>query len=97
MFKLFISIIVVLLALALVACGGEKKAETKTEAESEAQTAVVDSSMTMATCPGCGMTMEKSKMIAHVADDDTLYFCSEGCRDNYLANLPAEEEDSGTE
>ena len=95
MFRLFISFVILLLALALIACGGEKKAETEMQAEPEAQTAVVDSSM--ATCPGCGMTMEKGKMIAQVVDSDTLHFCSEGCRDNYLANLPEEEEDTGTE
>lgn len=95
MFKLFISFVILLLALALIACGGEKKAETKMEAESQTEAVVADS--TMATCPGCGMTMEKEKMISQVVEGDTMYFCSEGCRDNYLANLPAEEEDTGTE
>ena len=40
----------------------------------------------MAECAGgCGMTMEKEKMIAHEHDGDTTYFCSEKCQEAFMA------------
>ena len=95
MVKKFLVILMILLALLLLACSGEKKAETKVEAETETQTAV--QSADQATCPGCNMTMDKDKMITHVAEGDTMYFCSDNCKNKYLAELEETEDDMETE
>lgn len=90
MFKLLISIIVMLLVVFMISCSGEKQAESKMETESETQTAVADND-SMATCPGCDMVMNKSNMVMYVADGDTLHFCSEECKAHYVAELEKEE------
>jgi hypothetical protein len=79
-----ISVLGILLVF-LIACSGEKKAETEMQQEPEAEmtTAVADSGN--ATCPACGMVMDKSEMIEYVAEGDTIHFCSEGCQKHYLA------------
>ena len=41
-----------------------------------------------------GPSMEKEKMVAHVHDGDTSYFCSEKCKEAYMAK---ENEESGEE
>ena len=54
----------------------------------------------MAECAGgCGMTMEKEKMVAHEQDGETIYFCSEKCKENYMAKEKEEgaEEETETE
>jgi YHS domain-containing protein len=79
--KNLISIILILiLSLTIIMCSGEKNQEIKqkTDSESTVKSELVD-------CPGCNMKMEKSKMITHVTNGDTLYFCSEYCKENYLA------------
>jgi uncharacterized protein len=38
-----------------------------------------------ATDPVCGMTVDRSKALTTVVDGETLYFCSEGCRQSYGA------------
>ncbi len=75
----------VFLTMTLIMCAGEQKQEAQPESK---QTTVTKEELI--DCPGCNMKMEKSKMIAHVADGDTLYFCAEGCKDHYLAKLEKE-------
>jgi putative ABC transport system ATP-binding protein len=41
--------------------------------------------VTMATDPLCGMAVERERAITAVGDGETLYFCSRGCRDEYLS------------
>ena len=74
-----------MLMVLLIACSGEKKAEMKTEQQTDTTmtTAVVGEGK--ATCPSCNMVMDKSEMIEYVSGEDTLYFCSEGCKKHYLA------------
>jgi YHS domain-containing protein len=69
--------------LVFLACSGEKKSETTTQEIQQIQSAGADT--VSATCPGCNMVMAKSEMIQYTGDGKTLYFCSEQCRDNYLA------------
>ncbi len=39
--------------------------------------------------PVCGMTVESTRAPAQVVDHGaTIYFCSEGCRQKYLAAHP---------
>lgn len=83
--RVFILLVLLILGIALVMCGGEKKDEFKEEAQ---QTVVADTGK--AVCPGCAMEMEKSKMVAHETDGETEYFCSEECKDNYLASKEGE-------
>lgn len=98
-----VSFLLVLLVLAaafiMVAC--EKKQETTGEATTEETTTEESAETTMesavsdtgmATDPVCGMTMEKSKMVAYEEDGETIYFCSEECKDKYLAEKATEEE-----
>ncbi len=84
MLKIILSVIVIVLAVMMIACSGEKEAETKMDMEPKAKTAMVDDD-SKATCPSCNMVMDKSEMITHVAEGDTLYFCAEGCKKHYLA------------
>ncbi len=83
MAKLFYMLMSLVLVFAFIACTGEK-VEEKAETEVEA---TVEKAMdeNMAKCPGCEMTMEKEKMIAHEHDGDTTYFCSEKCQEAYVA------------
>ena len=76
---------ILLLSLALISCGGEKKAEEQTKMDETATTAVSDTSKVE--CPGCGMVMMQSEMIAHEINGETKHFCNEACRDNYLAKM----------
>jgi len=41
--------------------------------------------VTMATDPLCGMAVERGGATVSVHDGKTLYFCSKGCRDEYLS------------
>jgi len=74
---------IAVLCLVLISCSGEKKVETDVEIQTEVKTEVQDTNK--ATCPACDMTMDKSEMLTHVADGDTLHFCAEGCMKHYLA------------
>ena len=99
MAKLFYILLSFILALAFIACTGEKVEETAdTDAEATVEKALDEN---MAKCPGCEMAaMEKEKMIAHEHDGDTTYFCSEKCQEAYLAKEKeegAEEEETKTE
>jgi len=82
--KIIILLVTIVMAVLLIACTSEKKAETKVEAETTTQTVSAENS-SKATCPSCNMVMEKSEMITHVAEGDTVYFCAEGCKKHYLA------------
>jgi len=92
MTKLLYFLLSLVLVVAFIACTGEK-VEEKVETEAEAtMEKVLDENM--AECAGdCGMAMEKEKMIAHVHDGDTIYFCSEKCQEAYMAK----EKEEGTE
>lgn len=85
MVKYFTLLMTLFLIFAFFACGGEKKEEAvKTEAQVEEATAG------MIDCDGeCGMKMAKADMVTYVQEGDTLHFCSEKCKEHYLA---AEEE-----
>ena len=82
--RIIILLVTIVMAVLLMACASEKKAETKVEAETTSQTVSAENS-SKATCPSCNMVMEKSEMITHVAEGDTVYFCAEGCKKHYLA------------
>ena len=87
---LILAIFVFLLAFVIVACQAEKKEEVKTEPEPAATT--VNADTVKITCQGCGMVHTKSEMTAYEIDGDTMYFCSEQCKDNYLATREKESE-----
>ena len=90
MYKTILTIVAIMVAVFMIACSGEKKAETEMEMKPETKTAVEDTS-SMATCPACSMVKDKSEMTAYDADGDTLYFCSEGCQKHYLAQQKSKE------
>jgi YHS domain-containing protein len=82
--KVFFYILTLLLVLTMIACTGEKKQETTMEEMQPGETTTeVDTAKV--TCAGCGMIHEKSEMTAYVQDGDTLYFCSDQCKENYLS------------
>jgi putative ABC transport system ATP-binding protein len=43
--------------------------------------------VTMATDPVCGMTVERDRAVSVERDGERLYFCSKGCRDEFLGRL----------
>jgi YHS domain-containing protein len=90
MHRVLFIIFIFVLGFALVMCTGEKKEEAEVEESAETQEAVV-ADTAMAVCPGCGMEMQKSDMVAHETDGETEYFCSQECMENYLATSEAEE------
>ena len=90
MYKTILTIFAILVAVLMIACSGEKKAETEMEMKPEMKTTAVDTS-SMATCPACKMVKDKSDMTAYDADGDTLYFCSEKCQKHYLAQQKSKE------
>jgi len=86
-FNIFVGVLV---SAGLMMCAGEKKEEVKEKAiEGQIETGQ------MAVCPGCGMKMEKSKMVAYEANGETQYYCSRECKDYHLSqqkktdNVPA--------
>ena len=93
MTKLLYFLLSVVLVVAFIACTGEKVEEqAETEVEATVEKAMDEN---MAECAGdCGMTMEKEKMVAHEHDGDTTYFCSEKCKEAYMAK---EKEEGVTE
>ena len=44
--------------------------------------------ITMATDPVCGMAVERERAVRAERDGETSYFCSRGCRDEFLGGLP---------
>ncbi|MFC2088905.1 hypothetical protein ACFLSX_04825 [Calditrichota bacterium] len=90
MLRFLIFLMTLFLIFAFFACGGEKKEEAaKTEAQVEEATAG------MIDCDGeCGMKMAEADMVTYVQEGDTLHFCSEKCKEHYLA---AEKEEGDME
>jgi YHS domain-containing protein len=89
--KNLISIIfAIMLALAVIACTAEKKEEAKTEQEPATTTVTADTAKI--TCAGCGMVHTKAEMTAHEIDGETMHFCSEQCKEHYLATREKESE-----
>ena len=82
-------IFVLILGIALIMCAGEKKEEAKVEVSTDTKESVV-SDTAMVVCPGCGMEMQKSKMVAHETEGETDYFCSQECMEHYLAQSESE-------
>jgi YHS domain-containing protein len=78
-------VLLAILLPAFLACTGDKKTGTETRESRSNQNVVADT--TKAICPGCGMEMEKSEMLTYVAGGKTYYFCSEHCRQNFLASV----------
>ncbi len=82
MFRFLTFVVVIFLVFVFAACSGEKKDEavhTETHGEETATAGLAD-------CSGsCDMKMEQAKMVAFVQESDTLYFCSDKCKNNYLA------------
>jgi len=92
--KKLILLLFLLLAATLIMCSSDQKQEaTVDEATEEAtSTAVVDTSM--AVCAGgCGMEVEKAKMVSYEMDGEKHYFCSEMCKENYLASKKEEKKE----
>ena len=95
--RVLILLFIFLVSATVIMCSGEQKQEatveeaTVEEATEEAtSTTVADTSMAM--CEGgCAMEREKSKMISHEIDGEEHHFCSEKCKENYLASMTEEE------
>jgi len=83
--RIFMFLFLSVLVLAFFTCSGEKKTDTGMQGMQQTQTTVADTGK--AACPGCGMEMAKTEMVKYEADGKTMYFCSEHCKDNYLASI----------
>lgn len=46
--------------------------------------------VTMATDPVCGMAVEHERAVSALRDGETFFFCSRGCREEFLGRLPAD-------
>jgi YHS domain-containing protein len=91
-------LISVFCTLLFLNCSGEQQKEESSDVQVTTDQEVMAN---MAECAGgCGMAMEKEKMIAVEEDGETKYFCSEKCQEKYMAKEAeedAEGEDTGTE
>ena len=92
--KKLILFLLLLLAVTLIMCSSEQKQEATVDKATEeaTSTAVVDTSM-VACAGGCGMEVEKAKMVSHEMDGEKHYFCSEMCKENYLASKKEEKKE----
>jgi putative ABC transport system ATP-binding protein len=43
--------------------------------------------VTMTTDPTCGMPVERERAVSVERDGETLFFCSRGCREEFLGRL----------
>ena len=51
--------------------------------------------VTMATDPVCGMAVERERAVSAERDGETFFFCSRGCREEFLGRLRVDEEPDG--
>ena len=51
--------------------------------------------VTMATDPVCGMAIERERAASAERDGETFFFCSRGCREEFLGSLPADGDANG--
>jgi putative ABC transport system ATP-binding protein len=49
--------------------------------------------VTMATDPVCGMTVERDRAVRVARDGEVVYFCSQGCREEFLGRLQSDGHD----
>ena len=92
MYKALFVIIIVLLGAALIACSSEQKQEEATAETPETTTMVADTAAIA--CGGCDMQHTKAEMAAHEIDGETKYFCSDACKDHYMAKLEKEKSET---
>jgi YHS domain-containing protein len=86
--RVFFVLLLLALGTVLIMCSGEQKPQAE---EAATETVVADTAMVA--CAGeCGMKMAEAKMVAHDMDGETMHFCSEGCKENYLAKQETEAE-----
>ena len=52
--------------------------------------------VTMATDPVCGMAVEREHAVSALRDGQPYFFCSRGCRDEFLGSLRADDGGNGT-
>ena len=96
--RIFFLLLLLAIGATLIMCTGEQKPEATTdEATQEAtETVVTDTAKVVAdtvkfACAGCGMEMEKAQMVSHEIDDETHYFCSDKCKEQYLSKKEQED------
>ena len=86
---LLIVLVISLITITLLTCSSDKKEAEETQ-KSETTTVEVDT--VKVTCPGCGMVHTKAEMTAYDIDGKTMHFCSDMCKDNYIAQKDKENE-----
>jgi len=84
--RIFLLFMLLSLGAILIMCSGEQKQEATTEETAPEVTTTVVADTSMAMCDGgCAMQMDKAKMVSHTIEGKKHYFCSEMCKENYLA------------
>ena len=83
--NIIVYIFTLLIAISIIACTSDKQEETKTEELQPAATTTEGDTTKIACDGGCGMVHAKSEMTAYVDNGETKYFCSEHCKEHYLA------------
>ena len=51
--------------------------------------------VTMATDPVCGMAVERERAVSGERDGEAYWFCSRGCREEFISGLPPDRESDG--
>ena len=83
--KIFIVLLFVTSGVLLTMCSGEQKSEATTDEMIQETTETVVTDTAKATCPGCGMVMQKSQMVSYEVDGEIFYYCSEMCKEIHLS------------
>jgi YHS domain-containing protein len=92
--RVFFLLVIFLIGATLIMCSSEQKQEATVDETTEEATSTTVSDTSMALCAaGCGMEVEKAKMVSHEMDGEKHYFCSEMCKENYLASKKEEKKE----
>ena len=86
----FISILLLVFFIFTFGAYGQEKANEPVEKASE-KVETADDAKT-AVCSGCNMEMDKAKMVSAEIDGKMHYFCSEKCKEAYLAKKDKKKE-----
>ena len=83
------------LATVLVSCGNEQAQtdNTTTDTTPATDAPVVDANAKID--PSCGMEYDASWVDYSVSENDTTWFCNEGCKTKYLALQSKDEDHDG--
>ncbi len=95
--RIFFLLLFLAIGATLIMCTGEQKPEATTDEATQEATDTTETTETVVAdtakfvCAGCGMEMEKAKMVSHEIEGEGHYFCSDKCKEQYLSKKEQED------